>query len=42
MLGIEVADEVRESEIIARLKVMFMKLKISSDPSVDFSVETLS
>jgi hypothetical protein len=42
VLGIEVVEEVRECEIIDRLKVMINKLKISGDPSVDFSLETLS
>lgn len=42
MLGIELVDEVRESEIVSRLKAMFMMLKITGDPLVDFSLETLS
>lgn len=42
VLGIEVLEEVSESEIINRLKVMINKLKISGNPSVDFSLETLS
>ena len=42
MLGIEVADKVRESEIIARLRAIIIELKISGDPSVDFSHESLS
>jgi hypothetical protein len=42
ILGLEVVEEVRESEIIDRLKVIINKLKISGNPSVDFSLETLS
>lgn len=42
VLGIEVLEEVSESEIINRLKVIINKLKISGNPSVDFSLETLS